>query len=85
MNKKHMACAHWRPGDRCALGEDGVDDFCVLGPCSEEVPSHGDQLRNMSDEELAAFLADHPIVSTYDPANPTHREWLKWLQEVAEP
>lgn len=58
MNEKHMPCAYWRPGDKCALDE-GVDDFCVLGPCTHAAPSRGDRLRRSSDYELAEFLSDN--------------------------
>lgn len=42
--------------------------------------THRDELRQKSDEELAAFLADHPVVSVYDAKNPQHVAWLNWLQ-----
>ena len=35
---------------------DNIESWCVLGPCSAETPSHGDQIRRMSDEELAEFF-----------------------------
>ena len=83
MNQKNMACANWRPGDRCALATDGVDDFCVLGPCSREVPSEGDLLRSYSDKQLAAWLADHPLRTRFNPENMIHRAWLAFLQQPA--
>ena len=48
----------------------------------EKPLTHRDELRQKSDEELAAFLADHPCVSKYDPKNPQHVAWLKWLRET---
>ena len=42
-----------------------------------------DRLRAMSDEELAAWLADHPVVSMYDGSNPQHKAWLEWLKQEA--
>ena len=44
----------------------------------------GDRLRTLSDEDLAAFLADHPLVTEFDPENPRHASWLAWLQEEIE-
>lgn len=83
MNRKNMACAYWREGDRCALCEDGVDDFCVLGPCSRETPSEGDLLRSFSDKQMAAFIADHPLRTRFNPENLQHRAWLAFLQQPA--
>lgn len=44
--------------------------------------THRDELRQKSDEELAAFLADHPVVSEFDAANPQHVAWLNWLHKT---
>lgn len=38
--------------------EDGLIDWCVLGPCSHETPSRADRIRAMSDEELAEKILD---------------------------
>ena len=47
--------------------------------------TNADRIRAMSDEELAGWLADHPVVSEYDENNPQHKGWLDWLkQEVKE-
>ena len=35
------------------------ESWCVLGPCTDETPSHGDQIRRMSDEELAELIGDN--------------------------
>lgn len=44
---------------KCRIApEDGVTDWCVLGPCSHETPSKADRIRAMSDEELAEFLGE---------------------------
>lgn len=43
-----------------------------------------DCIRAMSDEELAGWLADHPVVSEYDENNPQHKAWLDWLKQEAE-
>lgn len=54
MSGKHLPCAYWREGDVCEKNtEPGYKDYCVLGPCSQLVPSNGDLLRGMDDEELA--------------------------------
>lgn len=50
-----------------------------------EIATHADKLRAMSDEELAAWLADHPVVSMYDGSNPQHKAWLDWLRQEAQP
>ena len=47
--------------------------------------TNADRIRAMSDEELAEWLADHPVVSEYDENNLRHKAWLDWLkQEVSE-
>lgn len=43
-------------------------------------PTHRDRLRAMSDVELAAWIADHPVRSTFDPNNKLHVGWLNWLR-----
>jgi len=47
--------------------------------------TNADRIRSMSDEELAAWLADHPVVSMYDSSNPQHKAWLDWLRREAQP
>ena len=39
-----------------------------------------ERLRTMTDEELAAWLADHPKVTKFDPNNSLHVEWLQFLK-----
>ena len=51
---------------------------------SKPFKSNADRIRGMSDEELAAWLADHPVVSEYDENNPQHKAWLDWLRQEAE-
>lgn len=46
-------------------------------------PTNYNRLIGKSPEEMAAFLADHPVVSDYDARNPQHREWLDWLMQEA--
>lgn len=45
--------------------------------------TNADKIRAMSDEELAEWLADHPVVSMYDGSNPQHKAWLDWLKQKA--
>ena len=50
-----------------------------------ELMTNYDLVMRMGIEELAAWIADHPVVSEYDENNPQHKAWLDWLkQEVAE-
>jgi hypothetical protein len=44
-----------------------------------------ERLIRKTPEEMAAWIADHPVVSEYDENNPQHKAWLDWLkQEVDE-
>ena len=45
--------------------------------------TNADRIRAMTDEELAEWLADHPVVSKYDENNPQHKAWLDWLKQEA--
>lgn len=47
------------------------------------IMTNADRVRAMTDEELAAWLADHPVVSEYDENNPQHKAWLDWLKQEA--
>ncbi len=58
---------------------------CGLSRKNFKPITNADRIRAMSDEELAGWLADHPVVSEYDENNPQHKGWLDWLkQEVKE-
>ena len=47
--------------------------------------TNAEKIRNMTDEELAAFLADRPVVSEFDASKTLHMDWLLWLSlEVSE-
>jgi len=41
-------------------------------------------LKSMATEELAAYLADHPVVSEFDPNNRNHMEWFYWLKRETD-
>ena len=45
--------------------------------------TNADRIRNMSDEELAEFLAIHDL-SLKDNDLPMPNDWLEWLQSEAE-
>lgn len=36
--------------------EPGYTDWCVMGPCSHETPSHADTIRHLTDEDLATVM-----------------------------
>lgn len=40
-----------------------------------------ERINNMTDEEFAAWIADHPKVTKFDPLNPLHVEWLNFLRK----
>lgn len=42
-----------------------------------------DQLIRKTPEELAAWIADQPVISKYDRNNPQHKMWLDWLKQEA--
>ena len=41
--------------------------------------TNAEKIRSMTDEELAAFLAEHPVVSEFDASKSLHMDWLLWL------
>lgn len=98
MAEKNMRCAFWREGDRCAkFSDDECDSFCVLGPCSAQVPSNADKIRTMNDGDMAKFLYDRSdeyffpmwtspefCVTTTSEILNTEQAWLQWLQSPAD-
>jgi len=48
------------------------------------VKTNFDRLHAMSVEELAAWIAEHPVVASYDENNPQHKAWLEWLEKEAD-
>ena len=43
-----------------------------------------ERLIRKTPEEMAAWIADHPVVSEYDENNPQHKAWLEWLKTEVE-
>lgn len=56
----------------------------LFPPMKRKPMTNADRIRSMSDEELADWLADHPLVSEYDENNPQHKAWLDWLKQASE-
>ena len=50
-------CAYWEKGKCKKFSEDGVESWCVEGPCGEMRPTNADRIRAMSDEEFAMWMA----------------------------
>ena len=86
MSRSCKECAHHNP--------DFIDEVCLhcswpefAGEPSNFKPkptTHYDLLVRKSPEEMAAWIADHPVVSEYDENNPQHKAWLEWLRQEAE-
>lgn len=52
-------CIYFEKDGKCRkFSDDTVISYCVMGPCSEQKLSNADRIRDMSDEELAEFLAE---------------------------
>ena len=56
---------------------------CGLSRKNFKPVTNADRIRSMSDEEPAAWIANHPVVSEYDENNPQHKAWLDWLKQEA--
>lgn len=52
--------------------------------CYQSTVTNYDLLIRKTPEELAEWVADHPLVSEYDENNPKHKAWLEWLKEEAK-
>lgn len=75
---------------------DGVESWCLLGPCTAETPSNGDKMRRMTDEDLAEKIGEsidcevcktmHHSENDECPSKP-HQScvdfWLDWLRQEA--
>lgn len=60
-----------------------VTEYCVDGPCVDEVLTNADHIRAMSDEALAEFLSN--CWATFPRAwQKEYGETLYWLQQPAE-
>lgn len=75
---KEYPCVYHKDG-WCYL-EPEQPDACVFGPCEDETPSHGDEIRGMNDEELAAFFAKNGG----DKVGGTAKFYLEWLRKPAK-
>ena len=54
-----MKCIHRMEDGSCAkYTTDTVHSWCIDWPCEDAIPSRADNIRSMSDEELAVFLSD---------------------------
>lgn len=73
-------CVYYKDG-LCRRDPDDVD-VCVLGPCTDETPSNGDRVRQMSDEQLAEFLADWAETHYAWQTDPGTTGW--WLEQPEE-
>lgn len=91
---REMACVYYDNQKCKKFEEPGYVSWCVLGPCSHQVPSRADKIRAMSDEELAAMFAEIcrgmefcdfcPAVC--DGRCPEERVdlWLNWFRQPAD-
>ena len=67
----------------CKLGEKGCfkDGRChALGVCENKIVTNADRIRAMSDEELAAWMAECNAYGERADAS----QWLPWLKQPAE-
>ena len=75
-------------GRNCLMQYDKVNPATcqAVAYCPQATPpkSNADKIRCITDEELAEWLVDHPVVSKYDENNPQHKAWLDWLKQRVE-
>ena len=86
-------CVYFEKDGKCRKFSDNTAiSYCVMGPCPEQKLSNADRIRDMSDEELAKFIAT-PCQCEVRPKRDGFRECgndlclkylLKWLQQPAE-
>lgn len=60
------------------LGYDPDPPF--YAPTSKPIVTNYDRIISKTPEEMAAWIADHPVVSEYDENNPQHKACLEWLK-----
>lgn len=66
----------------CAYSGQECKEYSMFEPKEKpKTRTNYNNLREMSLTELAAWLADHPLVSEYDENNPKHKAWLEWLRQ----
>mgnify|MGYP005788029075 CR=1 FL=1 len=54
---REYPCIYFEKDGKCRkFSGDTAISYCVMGPCPEQTLSNADQIRAMSDEELAEFL-----------------------------
>lgn len=84
---RECACVYYDNGKCQKFSDDKFNSWCVEGPCTDRVPSNGDRIRDMSDEELECFLGQHSICSRIEwcpDHGECHRCVLEWLKEPAK-
>lgn len=70
----------------CSCGGDAAkcDFYDYVRERAKKPSTNYDSLIRKTPEEMAAWIADHPLVSEYDENNPKHRAWLEWLKRECE-
>jgi hypothetical protein len=54
---KRYPCVYFESDWKCnKFGDEESLSFCVMGPCEHQTLSNADHIREMDDEELAAYL-----------------------------
>ena len=64
----------------CYVGELTCDDFEPI----VKAKTNYDRIVSKGPEEMAAWIADHSVVSEYDENNPKHKAWRDWLKQEAK-
>lgn len=97
---KKYPCVYCTDDRKCQLySKDGYESWRVLGPCESETPSHGDDIRQKTDEELAEFFGKLPccppgedVIEMCFPddscgGSPDKKIkcWLQWLKQPSHP
>ena len=87
---KEYPCVHYYEDGKCKFfSDESVTSYCVKGPCEEETPSIADEIRAMSDEELAEFLANgttgvYCLIGPCPEDANCSRCALKWIKQPAD-
>lgn len=90
---KAYPCVYCTDDLKCTkYTDDEATSFCVLGPCKYQIPSFGDKIRTMSDEELAEWIcqgecpSDHgwpELAYEYCSDTDCYECWLQCLKKEA--